>query len=155
MHSSWVHTASHSPRWVCFRGCAQPLSAMTPRLDFSNDVYEAFVSLFHSLGDCTISSGLCARAGGSAVSSSSVCTRHARCPRNGTSARLPPPRPATHNAAHTFYVAAGVQFKKLLVWSQFGPITNDVGNIWRCGRREPGWIPPGRSTAITFDHHKK
>lgn len=32
-----------------------------------------------------------------------------------------------HTTLCTFHVAAGVQFKKLLVWSQFGPIINDVG----------------------------
>lgn len=52
------------------------------------------------------------------------------------SARLPLARPATHKAAHSMW------FKKLLMWSQFDPITNDVGNIWSCGgksRAMPHW----------------
>jgi hypothetical protein len=76
------------------------------------------------------------------MSSSSVCARRAHRHQKGTSAQqFPPPLTQPHTTKHTLHAAAGVQLKKLLVESQFGPITNDVGNIWRCGGREAGKGP--------------
>lgn len=53
-----------------------------------------------------------------------------------------------HTAQCTFHVAAGVQFKKLLVWSQFGPIINDAGTSG--GVTGDNWA--GSPTVGTTDH---
>ena len=92
----------------------------------SDHVYSKHASLPHpSFENYALFWAAC-RAGGPTASGGSVYTRHARRHGEGTSAR-PLLLTQPHATQCTCDVAAGVQFKKLLVWSQFGPLTNEAG----------------------------